>query len=225
MTFSQQDWGRSCHSHHLVVHLCLLLPLVLASKELFILSDLRKKKRAGTRIREQLEGQENAQKDHKEGDNGNNLGQRSKGMRATQSHYAFNKQAIPPVSGPNLANHLAIAICTISCLIANHLSLILALTCCFMYVNLRNGRWGKGVGWRLGWGGGQMSVVEDKWVLWRTNECCGGEKKRGECWRLLVSPGSSFSWIRNGETLSYFNFKSLMSWTLWKEYDDKSWSK
>ena len=72
-----------------------------SSKELFILSDLRKKKRAGTRIREQLEGQENSQKDNRDADNANNMGQRGKGSRPTQSHYAFNKQAIPPVSGPN----------------------------------------------------------------------------------------------------------------------------
>ncbi|KAL8562628.1 hypothetical protein ACOMHN_011200 [Nucella lapillus] len=66
------------------------------SKEHFILSDLRKKKRAGTRIREQLEGQENSGKDGKDADNASN--QRPKSVRATQSHYAFNKQAIPPLS-------------------------------------------------------------------------------------------------------------------------------
>ena len=97
--------GFSSFFFHFLSPFCWPWPLSLwASKELFILSDLRKKKRAGTRIREQLEGQENSNKDNKDADNANNVGQRAKGSRTTQSHYAFNKQAIPPVSGLNPAH-------------------------------------------------------------------------------------------------------------------------
>ncbi|KAK7116215.1 uncharacterized WD repeat-containing protein alr3466-like [Littorina saxatilis] len=62
------------------------------SKEVF-LGDLRKKKHVGTRIREQLEASTDSRRD---GDNSK--------IRQAESHYAFNKQPIPPLSTHNHAH-------------------------------------------------------------------------------------------------------------------------
>lgn len=71
------------------------------SKELFILGDTRKKKRAGTRIREQLEDGESSVKDPM--DYKQSL-LPPKPKRVIESRYAFNKPAIPPLTAHEHTN-------------------------------------------------------------------------------------------------------------------------
>lgn len=77
------------------------------SKEYFVLTDLKKKKRIGNRIREQLEEEESA-REPSEGP--------VRPMRNIQSHYAFNKPFIPPVSTHSHPNTTILKILFVECL-------------------------------------------------------------------------------------------------------------